>query len=166
MRQQETTSSIAFRTARVSWIGSPPAGHGQVGVGAHGFTQVPLGYAEGDITELGVTSAGELLAAAHASAVTTILARLLERAGTPAHELVATVGYRLCGTWFEIDGIEITVGGRVPDIGPVAFEEAVQSAVDRCASSLRLTAGDVVSVSAVLHPPADSTQPGLESVAA
>jgi osmotically inducible protein OsmC len=166
MRQQETTSSIAFRTARVSWIGSPPAGHGQVGVGAHGFTHVPMGYAEGDITELGVTNAGELLAAAHASAVTTILARLLEQAGTPARELVATAGYRLGGTWFEIDGVDITVSGRVPDIEPAAFEEAVQSAVDRCASSLRLTAGDIVSVSAVLHPPAESTQRALVSAAA
>ena len=166
MRRQETTSSIAFRTARVSWIGSPPAGHGQVGVGAHAFTQVPLGYCEGDITELGVTNAGELLAAAHASAVTTILARLLEQAGTPARELVATVGYRLGGTWFEIDAVEITVGGRVPDIEPAAFEDAVHSAVDRCASSLRLTAGNIVSISTVLHPPAESTHRVLESAAA
>jgi organic hydroperoxide reductase OsmC/OhrA len=159
MRHQEATSSIAFRTARVSWIGCPPAGHGQVAVGARAFTQVPLGYAEGDITELGVTNAGELLAAAHASAVTTILGRLLADAGTPARELVTTVGYRFSGSWFEIDGIGITVGGRVPGIEPAAFEEAVRSAVDRCASSLRLMVGSIVSVDAVLHPPAESTQP-------
>ena len=153
-----TTTSIAFRTARVSWIGHPPAGHGIVGVGARAFTQVPLGYSEGDTSELGVTNAGELLAAAHASAVTTILSRLLERDGTPASELVTTVGYSLVGTWFEIDAIDITVEGRVPHIDRSAFGLAVQNAVDRCASSLGLPAGDVVGVRTVLHTPVDLTQ--------
>jgi hypothetical protein len=122
------------RTARVSWLTDPPQGHATVSVGSRALRAVPMSFG-GAEDDSRVTDAGELMAAAHGSAVAAVLAQILVRDGTPAHELVVNVTCAFPGEWLEVAELTLYVEGRVPDSDPSAFEQAALEAVDRCAAS-------------------------------
>jgi organic hydroperoxide reductase OsmC/OhrA len=139
----------ATREARVSWLTRPPHGHGHVAVGARAFTALPLSFA-GEEAEAEVTTPGELMAAAHSSALTLTLARILERGHNPARELTVTARYRFIGEWYDVEAVEFDVRGRVNDIDGASFERATNEAVERCGHSLGLPSGAAVTVNAEL----------------
>jgi organic hydroperoxide reductase OsmC/OhrA len=118
------------RTARVSWLTDPPRGHARVSVGFRAFTALRLSESAAR-EQPGVTDPSELFAAAHASAVAVILARILDSNRTPAHELVVEAACKYAGAWHEVKAIEFSVRGRIPNIGVRQFEEATYAAVER-----------------------------------
>jgi organic hydroperoxide reductase OsmC/OhrA len=136
------------REARVSWA-RPPHGHGRVAVGARAFTALPLSFA-GEHGEDEVTTPGELLAAAHSSALALMLARVLERDHHPARELTVTARYRFVGDWYEVEAVEFDVRGRVDDLDGESFERATNDAVERSGHSLGLPSRATVTVKAEL----------------
>lgn len=146
-RPAPDSAPAAVRTARISWLTDPPHGHATVSVGSRAIAAVPMSGDEAP-GEGRVTDPGELMAAAHGSAVAAILAEILVRDGTPAHELVVAATYAFAGTWLEPADLELYVEGRVPDIDAPGFERATLEAVDRFTESfgtpahakLRLTA--------------------------
>jgi osmotically inducible protein OsmC len=140
-----------IRTARVSWLTHPPAGHAQVSVGSRAFTALRLSFVAAE-AEPEVTTPGELLAASFSGAMTLILARLLDRAGTPARELTATTAIAFTGDWYEIESVELAIQGRVDGIDDAAFDDAARGALRRCGESLGLPAGDSVALTAQLAP--------------
>ncbi|MGZ4274225.1 MAG: hypothetical protein ACXVRP_10745 [Solirubrobacteraceae bacterium] len=141
------SAPTAVRTARISWLTDPPRGHAIVSVGSRAFAGVTMSF-DGAGSEPGVTNAGELMAAAHGSVVAVLLAQILVRDGTPAHELVVNTTYTFVGEWFEATDLELYIEGRVPGSDPSRFEQAALGAVNRCTESfgapehprLRLTA--------------------------
>jgi organic hydroperoxide reductase OsmC/OhrA len=144
-----TASPRIVRTARVSWLTHPPRGHAHVAVGGRAFTQLPLSY-RGEEAEAETTTPGELLTAAHCSALALILSRILERDQTPARELTVAGAYTFTGDWYEIEAVEFTVHGRVEDVDSARFEQATREAVDLCGKSLGLPAGGAVALKAEL----------------
>jgi organic hydroperoxide reductase OsmC/OhrA len=86
----------------------------------------------------GETTPGELLAAAHGSALAVILARLLEDSGAPARELVIETTYELGGDWYEVDRIAFDVQARLSDGADPSLDQLAATALDRCAQSLGL----------------------------
>jgi len=121
------------RTARISWLTDPPQGHATVSVGSRAFAAVPMSFQDAE-DDARVTDAGELMAAAHGSAVAAFLAQILVRDGTPAHELVVNVTYAFSDGWLEAAELTLSVEGRVPDIDPPRFEQAALEAVRSCAA--------------------------------
>jgi organic hydroperoxide reductase OsmC/OhrA len=140
---QQTT----VRKARVSWLTDPPRGHARVSVGFRAFTGLRLSESAAR-EQPGVTDPGELFAAAHASAVAVILARILDSSQTPAHELVVEAAWEYAGVSYEVKAIEFSVRGRIPNIDVRQFEEATYTAVERyrqsfCVDPTRAAAVDV-----------------------
>jgi len=122
------------RTARISWLTDPPRGHATVSVGSRAIAAVSMS-AGGAASERRVTNPGELMAAAHGSAVAVLLAQILVRDGTPAHELVVSTTYTFANEWLEVTDSELYVEGRVAGTDPSRFERAALEAVDRCTES-------------------------------
>ena len=143
----EPAADSAVRTSRVSWLTHPPGGHAAVTVGSRAFTALPLSFTTGEL-EPGVTTPGELLVAAHGGAFAVILARMLERDGIAARELVVSTTYHVVSEWYEIESIEIAVSGRVPGAQASDVERVAHEAAERCHSSTGLagTAKTTVSV--------------------
>jgi organic hydroperoxide reductase OsmC/OhrA len=127
-------SAPVVRSARISWLTDPPQGHATVSVGSRAIAAVPMS-GRGAPGEGRVTNPGELMAAAHGSAVAVLLAQILVREGTPAHELVVAPTYTFVGEWLEVRDLELYVEGRVPGADPSRFERAALEAVDRCTES-------------------------------
>ena len=144
---QEMTEAI--RTSRVSWLTHPPGGHAAVTVGSRAFTALPLSFTTGEL-EPGVTTPGELLVAAHGGAFAVILARMLERDGIPARELVISTTYHVVSEWFEITGVEIAVSGRVPGAQQSDVERVAREAAERCRSSTGLAGHVEAAISVTL----------------
>jgi uncharacterized OsmC-like protein len=86
----------------------------------------------------GETAPGELLAAAHGSALAVILARMLEESGAPARELVIETTYEHRGEWYEVDRIEFNVHARLSDGADPPLDQLAGAALDRCSQSLGL----------------------------
>jgi organic hydroperoxide reductase OsmC/OhrA len=133
-RPAPESAPAAVHTARISWLTDPPHGHATVSVGSRAIAAVPMS-GEAAASEGRVTNPGELMAAAQGSAVAVMLAQILVRDGTPAHELVVATTYTFAGEWFEATGLELYVEGRVPATDPSRFERATCEAVDRCTAS-------------------------------
>jgi organic hydroperoxide reductase OsmC/OhrA len=132
-RPAPEAAPAVVRTARISWLTDPPQGHATVSVGSRAIAAVSM--SAGAPGERRVTNPGELMAAAHGSAVAVLLARILVRDGTPAHELVVSTTYTFASEWFEVTDSELYVEGRVPAADPSRFERAVLEAVDRFTES-------------------------------
>jgi organic hydroperoxide reductase OsmC/OhrA len=96
--------------------------------------------------EPGVTDPSELFAAAHASAVAVILATILDRNQTPAHELIVMATYEYAGDWYDVRTIEFSVHGRIPNIDSRRFEEGAYAAIERYRRSFGVDARGAVSV--------------------
>jgi len=143
------TGSGIVRTARVSWLTHPPRGHAHVAVGGRAFTHLPLSY-RGEDVEAETTTPGELLTAAHCSALALILSRVLERDRTPARELTVAGAYTFAGDWYEIVAVEFTIRGRVEEVDGARFAQATREAVDLCSKSLGLPGGGAVALDAKL----------------
>jgi organic hydroperoxide reductase OsmC/OhrA len=129
-----TESTPVVRTARISWLTGPPRGHATVSVGSRAIAAVPMS-GRGAPGEGRVTNPGELMAAAYGSAIAVLLARILVRDGTPAHELVVSPRYTLGGDWLDVTDLELYVEGRVRGADPSRFERAALEAVDRATAS-------------------------------
>lgn len=123
--------------SRIAWLTRPPHGRASVGVGSRAFSALSLSMSANEPAP-GETTPGELLAAAHGSALAVILARLLEESGVEAHELVIETAYELVGDWYEIGRVEFSVQARLSESGDVALDELADAALDRCARSLGL----------------------------
>jgi organic hydroperoxide reductase OsmC/OhrA len=134
------------RTSRVSWLTHPPGGHASVTVGSRAFTALPLSFVP-DTLEPGVTTPSELLVAAHGGAYAVILARMLERDGIPARELVVSTAYRMEAEWYEIGAIEIAVTARVPGARAAHVERLAHEASERTRESLGVGGSAPVSIS-------------------
>jgi organic hydroperoxide reductase OsmC/OhrA len=138
------------RTSRVSWLTHPPGGHAAVTVGSRAFTALPLSFSMDEL-EPGVTTPGELLVAAHGGALAVILARMLERDGIAARELVVSTTYRMAASeWYEIATVEIAVSGRVPGASPADVERVAHEAAERCRSSTGLAGNAAIEISVTL----------------
>ena len=87
-------------------------------------------------TTPGETTPGELLAAAHGSALAVILAQMLEDAGTPVRELVVETTYEFHGDWYEVGRVEFHVRVRFTDDPDLPLHQLASAALDRCAESL------------------------------
>jgi osmotically inducible protein OsmC len=131
------------RTAIVNWLTHPPQGHARVSVGSHAFSALPFSFA-GEEAENEVTTPGELLGATHGSALAMFLARILEREGIAARELVVHVAYTFVGDWYEIEAVSFAVRGRVDGAERDTFERAVRHALRCCGESLGLPSDDRV----------------------
>jgi hypothetical protein len=128
------TDHEVLRTARISWLTDPPQGQATVSVGSRAVRGAPMSL-QGAEDDSRVMDAGELMAAAHGSAVAALLAQILVREGTPAHELVVNATYAFAGEWLQDPELTLWVEGRVPEGDPPRFEQAAQEAVKRCAAS-------------------------------
>jgi hypothetical protein len=71
------------------------------------------------------------------------LACLLERDRLSVRELIVDGTYTLAGEWFEIEPLSFRVHGRVDGAESNAFERAAREALERCAESHWLLAGEV-----------------------
>jgi organic hydroperoxide reductase OsmC/OhrA len=143
--EPEPVEPEVVRTARISWLTHPPGGHAGVSVGSRAFMALPLSFTGGD-AEMQVTSPGELLAAAHGSAVAVLLARILTRDGTPAHELVVAATYTFAGEWYRATALQLSVEGRVPGSDQPRFELAAREAVDRSTESFGTPEGSRITL--------------------
>jgi organic hydroperoxide reductase OsmC/OhrA len=94
----------------------------------------------------GVSDPGELLVAAHASALALILAEMLDAGQTPARELVVSASYELAGSSYEVNAIEFSVQGRVAAIDAQRFEAAARLAAERCRQSFGLGVGREITI--------------------
>lgn len=137
------------RTSRVSWLTHPPGGHAAVTVGSRAFTALPLSF-NADELEPGVTTPGELLVAAHGGAFAVVLARMLERDGIAARELVVSTTYRIATEWCEIASVEFAVSGRVPDASTSDVERVAREAAERCRTSTGLAGNAAIEISVTL----------------
>jgi organic hydroperoxide reductase OsmC/OhrA len=124
--------------SRIAWLSSPPHGKAHVGVESRSFTALPLSMSRSQ-PEPGETTPGELLAAAHGSALAVILSRMLEDRGAAAREIVVETTYELEGDWYEVSRIDFDVRARLMNGGEDSFlDELAGLALDRCAQSLGL----------------------------
>lgn len=123
--------------SRIAWLASPPHGEAHVGVGSGSFSALPLSITTGE-PDPGQTTPGELLAAAHGSALAVILARMLEDSGAAARELVVETTYDLEGDWYEVSRIDFDVSVRLSGGGDHPLDQLANAALDRCAQSLGL----------------------------
>jgi organic hydroperoxide reductase OsmC/OhrA len=140
-----TANQTLHVRSHIAWLTGSPHGRASVGVGSRSFNAVPLSMSTVEPTP-GETTPGELLAAAHGSALAVILARMLEDCGTPARELVVETTYELCGDWYEVGRIRFHVQVRLSDRGDPPLDQLAMDALDRCAQSLGL-ARDKVAMS-------------------
>lgn len=110
-----------------------------MGVESRSFTALPLSMSRSQ-PEPGETTPGELLAAAHGSALAVVLARMLEDRGAAAREIVVETTYELEGDWYEVRRIDFHVRARLMNgEGKDSFlDELAGAALDRCAQSLGL----------------------------
>jgi organic hydroperoxide reductase OsmC/OhrA len=109
-----------------------------VGVESRSFTALPLSMSRSE-PEPGETTPGELLAAAHGSALAVVLARMLEDRGAAAREIVVETTYELEGDWYEVSRIDFDVRARLMNReGDSFLDELAGAALDRCAQSLGL----------------------------
>jgi hypothetical protein len=92
----------------------------------------------------GETTPGELLAAAHGSALAVILARMLEDSGAPARELVVETSYELRGDWYEVGRVEFNVQARLSAGTDPPLDRLAGAALDRCSQSLGLVRDKIV----------------------
>jgi organic hydroperoxide reductase OsmC/OhrA len=123
--------------SRIAWLTGPPHGSAHVGVGSQAFTALPLSMSTSEPSS-GETTPGELLAAAHGSALAIMLARMLEDAGAAARELVVETTYDLEGDWYEVSRIEFNVRARLIGESAPSLDQLANAALDRCAQSLGL----------------------------
>jgi organic hydroperoxide reductase OsmC/OhrA len=138
-------SPAIVRTARVSWLARPPHGYGYVHAGSGAFTELALSFGGSD-GKPPVSTPGELLAAADASALTLILSRLLQRAGTPADELIVTAEHTFTGEWYQVDAVHFRLTARVPGATPDAIDEATLRSVEQWRLSLGMRADRAVTI--------------------
>jgi osmotically inducible protein OsmC len=117
------------RRGTVSWLTHPPEGRARVEADSMAFRALPVSFPEGDPVPQEATP-GELLAISHAILLAGFLADELDRAGTPANELVVEAAFTFDGPRLtrELTGIELTVYGRVPGIDADALRNAAASA--------------------------------------
>jgi organic hydroperoxide reductase OsmC/OhrA len=123
--------------SRIAWLTDPPHGSAHVGVGSRCFTALPLSLSTSE-PHPGETTPGELLAAAHGSALAVILARMLEESGAAARELVVETTYQLEGDWYEVSRIDFDVRARLSGGAYPPLDRLAGAALDRCAQSLGL----------------------------
>ncbi len=143
------SAPTAVRTARITWLTDPPHGNANLSVGSRAFAALPMAYTCSD-DEPRMTDAGELMAAAHGSAVIAILAQILVREGTPAHELVVMPTFTFAGEWFQVARLDLYIEGRVPGSDSLRFEDAALEAVRRSADSFGAPEAPNLSVTARL----------------
>jgi osmotically inducible protein OsmC len=117
------------RRGTVSWLTHPPAGTARVEADSFAFHALPVSFPEGDPVPH-EAAPGELLAISHAILLAGFLADELDKAGTPATELVVEAALTFDGPRLtrELTGIELTVYGRVPGIDVDALRNATASA--------------------------------------
>src|SRR5262245_22697690 len=138
------------KRAKVTWKGDLESGSGaieKVGSGSIGPLDVSWPARTGD--EKGMTSAEELIAAAHASCFSMALSHVLNQAGTQPDRLDVSVDVTLGpGQGNTTAAIEVT--GVVPGVSQEAFVKAAEDAKDNCPVSSALKGNVELKVNARL----------------
>jgi organic hydroperoxide reductase OsmC/OhrA len=131
------------RNGTVRWLCNPPHGVARLRVESDAFTALPLSIHDGDPNP-GETTPGELMAAAYSAFLATYLGQRLERDGVPARELVVDTSCRLSDNPAarSVEGFDIEVRGRVPELDDERFRTAAQAALAFCRDALGMR-GDV-----------------------
>lgn len=81
---------IATRNAEVQWDGSRARGSGKLSSGSRALRDLPVTWAARTEASDGKTSPEELIAAAHATCFTMVLALVLGEAGTPPERITTS----------------------------------------------------------------------------
>ena len=117
------------RRGRVSWLTHPPAGAARVTVESHAVAAMPVSLPAGDPIP-GEATPGELLAMSYGMFLAAALSEDLALAGRPVVEVVVEAACAFGGELSdrELVGLDLQVWGRVPDIDPSDFAEAVERA--------------------------------------
>jgi hypothetical protein len=120
------------REGRVSWLEHPPAGTGYVSVKSDALGALPVSLPDGDPVP-GEATPGELLAISYGMFLASALSQELELLGRPAHEIVVEAACVFEGPLVdrELVGVDLEVWGRVEELDPSEFSEAVARARPR-----------------------------------
>jgi hypothetical protein len=126
-REQATAGVV--RRGRIAWLTHPPSGRASIEAESHAFHALPVSVPDGDPVPYEATP-GELLAITHSTFLAAYLSEALERAGTPARELVVSGACTFDGPMSdrELTAIDLHVRGRVADIGVDEFRDAATAA--------------------------------------
>ena len=136
------------RTADAHWEGSLTEGQGEVELVTSGIGSFEVNWASRANESDGKTSPEELIAAAHSTCFSMVVAKLAAEAGNAATSLDtrADVTFQ---PGQGITGIHLTVRGVVPGLSPLQFEEMAQEAKTSCPVSQALS-GTTITVEASL----------------
>ena len=127
--------STVQRSASLTWEGDLLKGHGTIVQTSSGaLANLPVTWASRTEQPAGKTSPEELIAAAHAECYAMGLAAGLARSGTPAEKLdvEAVCTLELSASGPKIQAMDLNVRGTVVGIDAAAFEQAAQTAEQRC----------------------------------
>lgn len=146
--------STVERWATLTWEGDLLKGNGTIVQTSSGaLANLPVTWASRTELPAGKTSPEELIAAAHAECYAMGLAAGLARSGTPAEKLdVRAVCTLELGTGGPvIRSMDLNVSGTVPGIDEATFEQAAQTAEQRCPVSNALRNNVEIRVHAQLN---------------
>jgi osmotically inducible protein OsmC len=146
-------TSIAERTAHVSWSGRLATGDGTVTSGSGALAGLPVTWASRTERPDGMTSPEELAAAAHASCFSMALAlKIGEHDVTPQRlDVTATVSLGEVEGRPTVTSSVLRVRAQVPGVDAGTFRSIVDDAAELCPIS-RLFAGAAITVDASLEP--------------
>jgi osmotically inducible protein OsmC len=129
------------RSSEATWDGTLTEGSGHLALGS-GVWEGPYNFVSrfesGD-----ETNPEELIAAAHAGCYNMALANGLEESGYPPERLHTTADVHLDAEALEIDQIDLTVEGEVPEADEETFLEHAEAAKENCPVSKVLAGANI-----------------------
>jgi len=145
---------MADRTAKVTWEGTLPQGHGTIETGSGALSGAPVTWASRVERSDGKTSPEELLAAAHAECYAMVLTNMLSQSGKTPNRLDVTATCTVApqGEGLKITTMRLDVQGDVPGVDQDTFWRTAQEAEQACPVSNALRGNVEISVTAAtLH---------------
>ena len=138
------------KTARATWDGDLLDGSGHVKTGS-GSVDTDMSWAA-RAQDVEGASPEELIAAAHATCVSMVLAAGLAKAGTPPKRLEteATTAFDQVGEGFKLTSVRLTVRGEVDGVDEEAFRVAAEDAKENCPVSQALKGNVEITIDASL----------------
>jgi osmotically inducible protein OsmC len=130
------------REGRAVWKGGLKDGQGTTSSGSGNIQD--LSYSVGSRFENGKgTNPEELIASAHASCFSMMLAKILGDQGKTAQQIrtVATLTMRVDASGPKITGVHLVTEGQVPGMDSAGFHKAAEEAKEKCPVSVLLKPG-------------------------
>ncbi len=151
---KEVLVALQQRQAVIVWDGNLDTGSGRVRVGSGALPEFPVTFAARTESPGGKTSPEELIAAAHATCYTMVLANKLAQAGSPPKGLTVTATCsldRLPEGGLKITRMDLDVRSRTPGMSADQFKALALESDKACPVSNALRNNVEIQVNAQLE---------------